>query len=82
MQEDSMPNKVRVNMANAQELLELPGIDREKAERIVRFRAQHGPISNESELSRVLGLRALDAAVAARVDFAPSEATAPEAPGA
>ena len=77
-----MENKVRVNMANPLELLELPGLSREQAEAILRFRAQHGPITSESELSRVLGWRALDPALAERIDYAPAELTAPEAPGA
>ena len=77
-----MPTRVRVNIANPFELLELPGIGREQAEAIVRFRAEHGPITSEDELSRVLGWRALDAAIVERLDFSPAEGTAPEAPGA
>jgi len=77
-----MPNKIRVNTANPLELLEIPGLSREQAEAILRFRAEHGPIVSESELSRVLGWRALDAVIAERVDFTPAESTAPEAPGA
>jgi DNA uptake protein ComE-like DNA-binding protein len=34
---------VRINLANAQELLELPGLGRAQVEAIVRFRAEHGP---------------------------------------
>lgn len=77
-----MPNKVRLNLANTHELTELPGLSREQAERIIRFRAEHGPITNASELSGILGLAGLDAAVADRIDFAPADSTAPEAPGA
>ena len=75
-----MPTRVRVNTANHVELLELPGIGRAQAEAIIRFRAEHGPITSESELSRVLGWRALDRTLAEQVDFAPAELTAPEAP--
>ncbi len=77
-----MPTRVRVNTANHLELLELPGIGRAQVEAIIRFRAEHGPITSESELSRVLGWRTLDQTLAEQVDFAPSESTAPEAPGA
>ena len=37
-----MPNRVRVNLANPAELLELPGIGPEQARAILRFRAEHG----------------------------------------
>lgn len=77
-----MQNKIRVNLANPAELCEIPGVEREQADRILRFRAQHGPIQDAAELCRVLGWSVLDPAVAERVDFAPAEATAPEAPGA
>ena len=77
-----MQNKIRVNMANSDELRELPGIGSEQADEILRYRAQHGPIRDARELRRVLSWPTLDAAVAERVDFTPAEATAPEAPGA
>jgi hypothetical protein len=77
-----MQNKVRVNLANPAELCEIPGVGREQADRILRFRAQHGPIQDASELCRVLGWPAVDAAAAACIDFTPAETTAPEAPGA
>jgi hypothetical protein len=64
-----MPDRVRVNVANPSELLKLPGIGPEQAERIVKFRAQYGPIGNESELSRVLGWRGLGESMWGRVDF-------------
>jgi hypothetical protein len=77
-----MMNRVRVNLANARELLELGGISEAEVETIVRFRAEHGPIANEHQLSAILGGRPLTAAIIERADFEPSEATAPEAPGA
>ena len=64
-----MPDRVRVNVANPSELLTLPGVGPEQAERIVKFRAQYGPIGNESELSRVLGWRGLGESMWGRVDF-------------
>jgi DNA uptake protein ComE-like DNA-binding protein len=64
-----MPNRVRVNSAQFRELLELPGVGIEQADRIVRFRRVYGPIVDESELSRVLGWRALDESMWDRVDF-------------
>lgn len=76
-----MPHKVRVNTANPQELLELPGLRPDEADAIVRYRAEHGPIADAAHLSRVLGGRELGAA-AQQVDFDPANQTAPEAPGA
>jgi len=77
-----MTNIVRINMANARELLELPGISEAEVETIVRFRSEHGPIADGQQLGAVLGGRLMTAAFLERVDFAPSESTAPEAPGA
>jgi hypothetical protein len=64
-----MPDRVLVNVANPHELLRLPGVGPEQAERIVKFRTEHGPIGNESELSRVLGWRGLGESMWGRVDF-------------
>ena len=76
-----MPNRVRVNLANALELLELPGLGREQAEAIVRYRTEHGPIRDATELAGVVrGIGVED--LAERLDFAPADTTAPEAPGA
>jgi DNA uptake protein ComE-like DNA-binding protein len=77
-----MSDKVRVNTANPQELLELPGLRPDEAEAIVRFRVEHGPIADAAQLSRVLGGKELDEAAQQRIDFDPANQTAPEAPGA
>jgi hypothetical protein len=77
-----MPTRVRVNLANAQELLELPGLSPAEVEIIVRFRAEHGPIGDADQLARILSGHPLDDALTARADFSPSDSTAPEAPGA
>ena len=77
-----MTTKVRVNLANPLELLELPGVGPEEADAILRFRAQHGPIHDALQLVGILGGRPLSEALLEHVDFSPSEATAPEAPGA
>ena len=77
-----MPTKVRVNLANPQELLELPGVGPEEADAILRFRAQHGPIRDAAQLVGILGGRPVPDALSEHADFSPSEATAPEAPGA
>jgi competence protein ComEA len=77
-----MPTKVRVNLANSAELLELPGVDPQDADAILRFRAEHGPILDERQLARVLGGRPVSASLLERADFPPSDSTAPEAPGA
>jgi competence ComEA-like helix-hairpin-helix protein len=77
-----MPTRIRVNTANQQELLEVPGLGPEDAAAIVRFRDDHGPIADADELSRVLGDRKLDDETERHVDFDPAHQTAPEAPGA
>lgn len=77
-----MTNRVRLNIANARELLELPGITEAEVETIVRFRSEHGPIADAQQLRAVLGGRPMSTALIERVDFAPAETTAPEAPGA
>jgi hypothetical protein len=77
-----MTTKVRVNLANPLELLELPGVGPEEADAIRRFRAQHGPIRDAAQLVGILGGRPVPEALSEQADFSPSEATAPEAPGA
>ena len=77
-----MPTRVRVNLANAQELLELPGLSPVEVEIIVRFRAEHGPIENADQLARILSGHPVDDMLKERADFSPSDSTAPEAPGA
>jgi Helix-hairpin-helix motif len=77
-----MPNKVRVNLANPLELLELPGIGPEQALAILEFRAQHGPIQDARQLATILRPWPVAEAIWERVEFDPAESTAPEAPGA
>ena len=77
-----MPTKVRVNLANSAELLELPGVGPQDADAILRFRAEHGPILDEYQLARILGGRPAPESLSDRADFSPSDSTAPEAPGA
>ena len=75
-------DKTRINLANPQELLELPGIHHAAGDAIVRHRAQHGPISGATELTQILGPQIVTPTLLAHVDFQPAEATAAEAPGA
>ena len=77
-----MPTKVRVNLANSAELLELPGVGPQDADAILKFRAEQGPILDEHQLARVLGGRPVPEALSDRADFSPADSTAPEAPGA
>jgi hypothetical protein len=77
-----MATSVRINLANRQELLELPGLSVQQAEAIVTFRKQHGPIKDAAELAKVLSAWPVSETVWEGVDFSPAEATAPEAPGA
>jgi hypothetical protein len=73
---------VRVNLANALELLELPGLSAAEVEVIVKFRAEHGPIGDADQLVRILSGRPIHDMLKDRADFSPSDSTAPEAPGA
>ena len=68
-----MAERVPVNIADVRQLLQLPGVGLEQAERIVKFRRVHGPIVNDSELSRVLGWRALGESMWGRVDYRPTD---------
>jgi hypothetical protein len=77
-----MPSKVRVNLANPMELLELPGLRPEQADAIVRFRSEHGPIRDPGQLAAILRGWPVSEALWERADFSPAESTAPEAPGA
>jgi hypothetical protein len=76
-----MTEKVRVNMANPAELREL-GIGDAEVEAILRYRREHGPITETRQLDALLGGQPLPAATAKRLDFSPADMTAPEAPGA
>jgi DNA uptake protein ComE-like DNA-binding protein len=75
-------NKTRINLANPQELLEIPGIDNARGDVIVRHRAQSGPIKDGAQLAEILGSESVTPSLLEHVDFAPSDSTAPEAPGA
>ena len=77
-----MQNRVRVNLANPAELLELPGIGPEQARAILEFRAEHGPIQDAGQLAKILRQWPVAEAMWERVDFNPADGTAPEAPGA
>ena len=76
-----MATKVRVNLANSLELQQLPGIGPQQVDAIVKFRAEHGPIKDAAQLATIIGAGTAEQ-VAAHADFAPSDTTAPEAPGA
>ena len=77
-----MSNRVRVNLANPGELLELPGIGPEQAGVILKFRAEHGPIQDAGQLARILSAWPLSEAIWECVEFDQADGTAPEAPGA
>lgn len=74
--------KTRINLANAQELLEIPGVDTPRGDAIMRHRARSGPIKDAAELAEILGSESVTPALLEHVDFAPADTTAPEAPGA
>jgi predicted DNA-binding helix-hairpin-helix protein len=82
VKETLMAIKVRVNLANEQELLEVPGFGPAQAAAIIRYRSEHGPIMGADQLARVLSGFALNDAQRECADFSPSDGTAPEAPGA
>jgi competence ComEA-like helix-hairpin-helix protein len=75
-------HKVRVNLANPSELCEIPGIHRSQADAIVKFRSEHGPIKNFSQLTEIMGDDRLPESAREQLDFNPAAPTAPEAPGA
>ena len=75
-------DKTRINLANPQELLELPGIHHAAGDAIVRHRAQHGPISGATELTQILGPQMVTPTLLSHIDFQPAATTAAEAPGA
>jgi DNA uptake protein ComE-like DNA-binding protein len=75
-------NKMRINLANPQELLEIPGIDKPRGDAILRHRAKSGPIKDAAQLAEILGGESVTPALLEHVDFAPADSTAPEAPGA
>ena len=77
-----MPARVRVNLANAEELLELPGLSPAEVAVILRFRTEHGPIRDADQLARILSGHPIQDMLKERADFSPSDSTAPEAPGA
>ncbi len=77
-----MSTKVRINLANPLELLELPGLGPQQVEAIVRFRAEHGPIADARQLATILSAWPVSAALWEQADFSPADMTAPEAPGA
>ena len=77
-----MPNRVRVNLANPAELLELPGIGPEQMQAIVAFRADHGPIQDARQLANILRAWPVAETLWEHVAFDPADSTAPEAPGA
>lgn len=73
---------MRINLGNRVEPMTLPGIGRERADAIIRWRAEHGPIASEAQLPQVLGGWPLPEGIGDRIDFAPAAPAAPEAPGA
>ena len=77
-----MSHMVRVNLASPADLLELPGVGPEQAQAILNFRAQHGPIQDAGQLNTILRPWPVAETLWERVDFAPTESTSPEAPGA
>ena len=77
-----MSTKVRINLANAQELLELPGLGPAQVAAIVRFRSEHGPINDSSQRAPPMNARPLTPSLRTRAVPTASDATAPEAPGA
>jgi competence protein ComEA len=54
--------RVSINRATASELQALPGVGPVLAERIVAFRAAHGPLRSLADLQRVQGIGARSAA--------------------
>jgi competence protein ComEA len=49
-------NKVYINTASEQEILQLPGIGRTKAQAIIAYRQEHGPFQRAEDLLNVTGI--------------------------
>jgi DNA uptake protein ComE-like DNA-binding protein len=77
-----MATKIRINLASERELLELPGMGTAGAAAVVRYRAEHGPIKDATQLASILRGHPNVDDLKHRVDYAPAAPTAPEAPGA
>jgi hypothetical protein len=75
-----MPPRVRVNLANPQELLEPPAMAPQGVEGIIRYRIAHGPSMRAAELGRIFRGGPAAAAVLEWTDFSPTDTTAPEDP--
>ena len=73
---------MRINLANAQELLELPGLGRRRWPPSSGIARSMAPSRTPTELATILRGFPLTDALRARADFSPADATAPEAPGA
>lgn len=54
--EPNSANKLNINTATAKELERLPGIGEALAERIVTYRAEHGPFKSVRDLQKVDGI--------------------------
>jgi DNA uptake protein ComE-like DNA-binding protein len=76
----SVMGKTRINLANPQELLEIPGFDPPKVDAVVKHRAKHGPIADPAALAKVVGSD-LTLVVLAAIDFAPAGDSATESAG-
>ena len=74
--------KTRINLANPEELLEIPGLHQAESDTIIRHRVAHGPIADAAELKDILGGETVTPALLEHVDFQPASPTAAEAPGA
>jgi hypothetical protein len=72
--------EIRINLANPQELLEIPGLEPAMVDAILHHRAEHGPIRDAIELAKILGAT-LSAAALASIDFAPAAESATESAG-
>ncbi len=48
--------KVNINQASAEELAQLKGVGPEYAERIVEYRAEHGPFEKAEDIMNVSGI--------------------------
>src|SRR5688500_10061380 len=57
MSEES-PNNVRLNYCSREDLMQLKGIGRNRADNIIQYRIAHGPFLTIEDLERVSGLTA------------------------
>lgn len=51
-------NKININLADKEELMQLPGIGASRADSIIQFRKENGPFTDIQDLTKIPGIKA------------------------